>query len=35
VPTPGSTSSGAGLLTRQSGGIFGFFDLFAGGNIAG
>lgn len=34
VPTPGiDINRWADFLTRQSGGIFGFFDLFAGGNI--
>src|ERR1017187_9348403 len=34
IPTPGiNTARWEDLLTRNSGGIFGFFDLFAGGNI--
>ena len=34
VPTPGiDTNRWADFLTRQSGSILGFFDLFAGGNI--
>ena len=34
VPTPGiDVIRWQDFLTRQSGGIFGFFDLFAGGNI--
>src|ERR1035438_10076986 len=34
IPTPGiNTQRWEDFLTRQSGGIFGFFDLFAGGNI--
>src|SRR5689334_22897853 len=34
VPTPGiNTNRWQDFLTRQSGSIFGFFDLFAGGNI--
>ena len=34
VPTPGiDVSKWQDFLTRQSGGIFGFFDMFAGGNI--
>ncbi len=34
VPTPGiDVVRWQDFLTRQSGGIFGFFDLFAGGNI--
>src|ERR1035438_2120171 len=34
IPTPGiNTQRWEDFLTRNSGGIFGFFDLFAGGNI--
>jgi preprotein translocase subunit SecY len=34
VPTPGiDVTRWQDFLTRQSGGIFGFFDMFAGGNI--
>jgi preprotein translocase subunit SecY len=34
IPTPGiNTARWEDFLTRNSGGIFGFFDLFAGGNI--
>jgi preprotein translocase subunit SecY len=34
IPTPGiNTLRWEDFLTRNSGGIFGFFDLFAGGNI--
>ena len=34
VPTPGiDTAKWMDFLNRQSGGIFGFFDMFAGGNI--
>src|SRR5579863_1750592 len=34
VPTPGiDVMKWQDFLTRQSGGIFGFFDMFAGGNI--
>ena len=34
VPTPGiDVNKWQDFLTRQSGGIFGFFDMFAGGNI--
>src|SRR5579864_6274186 len=34
VPTPGiDVAKWSDFLTRQSGGIFGFFDMFAGGNI--
>src|ERR1700759_4217416 len=34
VPTPGiDVLKWQEFLTRQSGGIFGFFDMFAGGNI--
>src|ERR1700748_1614752 len=34
ISTPGiDINRWTGFLTRQSGGIFGFFDMFAGGNI--
>src|SRR5271166_3054742 len=34
IPTPGmNTQRWEDFLTRNAGGIFGFFDLFAGGNI--